>query len=471
MLSQLRKRTVVRCAITIVLAIVFFVMLRSSEPTKRPALEEYVGSTTSREPGGRVRKKKKEVVVEEHQDANTLDNKELLPGIPDDVTLELITSKLPWVFQYTHLRFVSHAWRHAIRGRQIYDARVRSSSTQTFVVINHTRSEDTNAISLYSVREECEYRLPPIPGVKCGIPRSCNCVTMDGKIYILGGLKNPNQRSRLRVCSGDVFVLDVAAREPWKQCASMRIPRERFGCSDFGGKIYVFGGSSGNSPVLGSEVYDPKADAWAEISPMINWRFGHKVGIMGEELLVYGGIHYESNLNQDAHSLSFRDEFCSHSRYAVYRYGVEAYSPRRDSWRSVSGTEDWMRALLNLFTDRLFMAHGKLYVMNRDGISLFDFENKCLEQVQSSTYSHRMDKFFITGPITGRQPQEVLVADDWILIICDLTYHWHLFVGITCSILKSTGFGLEDEKIVWSKVNHQYSFDGISFAFVRLLRL
>ncbi|CAM6121921.1 unnamed protein product [Calypogeia fissa] len=58
----------------------------------------------------------------------------LLPGIPDNITLNLMP-KLPWR-SFHILSSVSPRWLEAIRSRRVYDARVRSCSTETLIVVN-----------------------------------------------------------------------------------------------------------------------------------------------------------------------------------------------------------------------------------------------------------------------------------------------------------------------------------------------
>ncbi|CAM6110051.1 unnamed protein product [Calypogeia fissa] len=278
--------------------------------------------------------------------------RELLPGIPDEITLGLIVPKLAWGEFHKSLSSVSRAWLTAVRSHRIHDARVRLCSTNMLQVVHSWQLGDSNMVSLYLVRDKAFYRIPPILSVKCGIPRSCNSVTIGGKIYILGGLKRPNLTSRLRICSGNVFVLDVAGQKPWQKCANMITPREFCGCIAFQGKIYVFGGTSERMPVASLEVYDPEADTWTEISPMAVWRFCHRVEIMGEELVVSGGMYYTRDFLDPR--TSFIQEYISPEGLAVFRDGSEAYNPMTDLWRRLPTDEGscsfWVEGVLGSFT-------------------------------------------------------------------------------------------------------------------------
>ncbi|CAM6130015.1 unnamed protein product [Calypogeia fissa] len=111
---------------------------------------------------------------------------QLIPGIPNEITLEHITPKMPWKQFYT-LSGVSHAWLHAIRGRQVHNARVRSHTVNQLALLTFTRPDGAGVIALYSMREDSWTELPPIPDLEWGVPWSCQCVSLDGKVYVLGG--------------------------------------------------------------------------------------------------------------------------------------------------------------------------------------------------------------------------------------------------------------------------------------------
>lgn len=111
--------------------------------------------------------------------------KNLLPGIPDDITFNHIVTKLQWSACYS-LSTVSLSWEKAIRKRKVYDARVYHHSAETLVVIKHQDSEDRVAVSIYSMKEKAVYQLPPIPHLESGIPRWSQLISLDGN---LGGFE------------------------------------------------------------------------------------------------------------------------------------------------------------------------------------------------------------------------------------------------------------------------------------------
>lgn len=90
------------------------------------------------------------------------DGEPLLLGIPNDITFLHIAPKLRWTDFYA-LREVSPAWCRAIRSRQVYDARVRTLSTETLVLFCYRRSKTSRTIALYSRTDKAWYELPSIP--------------------------------------------------------------------------------------------------------------------------------------------------------------------------------------------------------------------------------------------------------------------------------------------------------------------
>lgn len=226
---------------------------------------------------------------------------ELLPGIPNDITLEMIIPKTPWRTLQV-MSSVSRVWQHAIESRQAYDAPVRSHSTEELCVLRdflcckHKIVGRLHIRSTRDIRPSPLYLLPKIPQLGgIGIPLYCEIVTMDGKIYILGGVKKrvKNRTGKVQYGSGRVFVLDLAGQNPWKECANMLQPRlfvnpkedwflseaearwMESGCQVEDGRIYVVGSRPNLTTVYpgiqyagnecGCGVYDPTLDTW---SPM-----------------------------------------------------------------------------------------------------------------------------------------------------------------------------------------------------------
>ncbi|CAM6109603.1 unnamed protein product [Calypogeia fissa] len=195
----------------------------------------------------------------------------LLPGIPIEVTMAQIVPKLSWKDFYI-LSSVSPAWCNAIRSRRVYNARVRSCSTDTLVLVRYVQSAEDlyNGLLLYSMKDDSCYELPPMPPLP---PSSIlvykywsTYVSMDGKVYIMEKWTEFDRVVGISPSFNRVWVLDVAGKRQWQQCANMpisKISRERFlhgGHAFLGDNDYGF-----KPPTNYLEVYHPTKDQWTAV--------------------------------------------------------------------------------------------------------------------------------------------------------------------------------------------------------------
>ena len=86
-----------------------------------------------------------------------------------------------------------------------------------------------------------------------------------GKIYVTGG--ETNQGTSVN----SVYVYDPQA-DAWAQLASMGIARRDHASAVVGGKLYVFGGSDDSGHLSTAEVYDPASDSWAQVTSLTSAR-------------------------------------------------------------------------------------------------------------------------------------------------------------------------------------------------------
>lgn len=143
-------------------------------------------------------------------------NEDLVPGLPNAITLDLIVPKLPWR-AFHRLSSVSRCWRDVIRSRQVYDARVRSHSTETLVAFEHMINGNSRVISLYSVGDDSWHRLPQLPYCPRGIPAYYELISLDGKLYVIGGDTKGRPRRREVEGTTEVYVLDLVEQREWKR--------------------------------------------------------------------------------------------------------------------------------------------------------------------------------------------------------------------------------------------------------------
>jgi hypothetical protein len=271
-------------------------------------------------------------------DSNTKHS--LLPGVPDEITLNHILTKLPWRTVYA-LASLGRAWRSALRSGDVHDARVRANSTQTLVSMVH---DDPSlafrnyrfAVSLYDFSQDTWHLLPQIPGIISGIPENCSCISVHGKLFILGGRgEAPLYFSR------EVHEFDPAGPGQWRQCASMICGRASFACDVKDGKIYVFGGMGAEGA---AEIYDPAQDVWHGIAPMLTNRVQHKVVRVGDEFYLHMGRSFDRDWNDATFAEVYdsnKDEWRRIENFTELAKKVEAVLVMRE--RMFKILDDWLQ--------------------------------------------------------------------------------------------------------------------------------
>ena len=122
---------------------------------------------------------------------------------------------------------------------------------------------------------------------------SLQAVVLNGKIYAIGGVTG--------MSDGEVSLTTVEEYDPatdtWAAKADMNYPRKYFDACALNGKIYVFGGCTGNcAGVLSSvEEYDPATDTWKEMNNLPAAIGGPSVAQLNGKAYVIGGDVYVPN--------------------------------------------------------------------------------------------------------------------------------------------------------------------------------
>ncbi len=104
----------------------------------------------------------------------------------------------------------------------------------------------------------------------------------DGRVYALGGAENGDSRRVL----ASVEVYDPVA-DSWSAVAPMQ-QRRWYHAATRGpdGRIYVFGGLDGFTPLTSAEAYDPATDSWTLLAPLPASRYG-AAAVAGADGLIY----------------------------------------------------------------------------------------------------------------------------------------------------------------------------------------
>ncbi|CAM6081648.1 unnamed protein product [Calypogeia fissa] len=140
-------------------------------------------------------------------------NRQLLPGIPDAITLDHIVPKLPWWACHL-LACVSWSWKRVVRIGEVYDAGIRSSLTETLVLMLTIPDLDeglaSTRIALYSKSDKRCCQLPPFPKPG-GVPVLCQFVVLDDA----GVFRAQANFHRITELSYDVYDDD---KNTWSRC-------------------------------------------------------------------------------------------------------------------------------------------------------------------------------------------------------------------------------------------------------------
>lgn len=150
-------------------------------------------------------------------------------------------------------RGVSLAWLHAVKTREIHNARVIFCTLESLLLSKYGAiGTSFSSLHLYSTRDGFYFKLPQLPR-QPGISHYCECLMLDGKIYTFGEM-------HLDFCLSICWT--------WLGQGNGNSVRQKayFRCAALDGKMYVLGNDFRRIPVL--EVYDPKTDMWSLINPI-----------------------------------------------------------------------------------------------------------------------------------------------------------------------------------------------------------
>ncbi|CAM6113587.1 unnamed protein product [Calypogeia fissa] len=363
-------------------------------------------------------------------------DEELLPGINNHITLAHITTKLPWRVICV-MSAASRGWRQVFQNHDVYEERVLRNSTETFVLVlrnTGTTSELRFGFSIYSTTAKSWHTLPSIPH---SIQYEHKFVTSDAKVYVLGN-------------DSKLYELDLAGRRQWKQFGGFQQLYKSYELAVMGGKVYQFMSTDYPTAVFGLDVFDPKRNVLTLIKRTEGlFRRDFQVAVVGEELVVYGGISYG------------RGQF-SRVEPVVW---LDFYHPGKNEWRvmkSFGGPGE-----------QLFVAGGRFYSFTPKDIHVYDVQGNSWAQLHSFSFppfnppierakglgidmygeasdemSGLLHEFFymeMYEEMYRVNLQSITVVGGELLAQC-----WERF-DQGC-LLQTRGFGSQDKQLQWQKV-------------------
>ncbi|CAM6112386.1 unnamed protein product [Calypogeia fissa] len=335
---------------------------------------------------------------------------DLLPGIPNKIALRDVSTKLSWK-DFHVLSAVSRGWRHAIRGRDVYNARVLLQTRETLALIYYGKHYDGYQLALYSLRDGSSYLLPSIPGREAGLPEWCECVSVDGRIYVIGGVRNLSD-----IHSGEAHVLDLAGQVGWKLCAGMGDAHYNFHRSVLHGKIYVFEADEGQDHRCG-EVYDPKTNTWSPFRTPKWCNPRHKVESLQEQLFLFTGRFKPPVAPDFLASHPVKEELRKHN---------------------LALTDE----------EHPFVAQGKLHSLGPHSISVYNSDRNSWSELHTFSFAENVNN-------VHTRLFDVQAVDEELFAL----WGWSGGDEDGFGFLQSKGFGGDTKEILWEKVPLDFATD------------
>ncbi|KAG5537628.1 hypothetical protein RHGRI_024917 [Rhododendron griersonianum] len=338
---------------------------------------------------------------------------ELVPGLPNDVTLECLI-RLPFD-QFSVASSVCKGWKAEIELPGFRRHRKSAGFTRSIMVLARARVGPTRTSHVAKHLARLVYRLtvydpetgfgsdlPPVPGFPNGLPMFCHTVGVGSEMVVVGGC-DPVTWQVLN----SVFIYNFVTAT-WRRGADMPGgQRLFFGCaSDFDRTVYVAGGHDHAKNALKSAMmYDVARDEWVQLPDMARERDECKAVFHRGKFHVIGGYPTENQgrFQRDAEAFDLatwqwdqvQEEFldaavcprtCVDGRdgrlYMCHKRNVTAREG--SAWQVIAGLPD---AVAN--TAYVAMWQGKLLVIGSSKFGephrayLLDLKNFSWEKLES----------------------------------------------------------------------------------------
>jgi len=142
--------------------------------------------------------------------------------------------------------------------------------------------EVTDVLEVYNPRQDAWEVKAPMPLRTCGYA----AVSFEGRLYLFGGSDGQTYRP-------DVVVYDPAS-DQWERGDPMPTARAMMGAAAAGGKIYVIGGYDGQQALRVNEAYYPSRafagePAWESLSPLPGGRYAMGAASLAGFVYIMGG--------------------------------------------------------------------------------------------------------------------------------------------------------------------------------------
>ena len=162
------------------------------------------------------------------------------------------------------------------------------------LIVTGGNGQDMDSTEFYD-EESNEWRL-----LRCCLNETRHgnaLVACQSRLYAIGGFGISSVE-----CLSDLYAT-------WKSANPMNWRRGLPAAASYGGLIYAFGGTEWNAQ-NSVEKYNPDENQWTVVKPMKFERVGHAACVLGDKILVVGGMKAEHK----------------------YVHEVECYDPANDTW-------------------------------------------------------------------------------------------------------------------------------------------
>ncbi|GLJ04656.1 hypothetical protein SUGI_0000750 [Cryptomeria japonica] len=229
---------------------------------------------------------------------------ELIPDLPDEIAADCLV-RVPYI-SHCKLKSVCRRWRCLVNNPWFYQQRkaTRTSEECIFMLqaLPHQEGEPCAnkakpykgapdyGITAYNPVGGACHTLPPIPQFPTSIPLFSRCVSVRGKLIVIGGWHPSTMRA-----VNCLFCYDVLNGR-WVRGADMPTLRSFFACcvSDQG-VVYIAGGHDEEKNAVNMvEAYDVEKDAWEIVPPMSKARDECGAFFMDGKLVVISGYETQA---------------------------------------------------------------------------------------------------------------------------------------------------------------------------------
>ena len=150
---------------------------------------------------------------------------------------------------------------------------------------------------------------------------------VEGKIYVVGGSEKKEQAPP--TASSTHNLMYNPETDSWQERAQLPRALGHVGVTELGGKLYAFGGFTGDvhmHPQSYVLVYDPKVDRWSELQPLSSPRASVAVAAFDGKIHIFGGRNSEKVTKRATSGAPVM--FTGIGTVTTH----EIYDPARDEW-------------------------------------------------------------------------------------------------------------------------------------------